>query len=448
MEVSSLYRLKNISIWVMTLTIAFTLSFATSASTVKAEEEDPLGINAEAAILLDAETGKILYAKNPDVVLGVASMSKMMTEYLLLEAIDEGKITWDQKVKINSYVHELSAAPELSNVGLTEGEEYTVEELYQAMAIHSGNAATVALAELMAGTETNFITLMNKKAEELQLGDYKFVNSSGLNNSSLLGNHPAGGADEENVMSARATAKLAYYLINDYPEVIETAKMPELQFRDGRTYKNFNWMLPGLIFEYEGVDGLKTGSTDFAGAGFTATAEKNGQRYIAVIMKAATKDERFTEMRKVLDYAFGNFTEEEIVEKGYQVKNQTSLPVTKGKADEVSIESKESISMVVKNGEKDQYKTVLTLDKDKLNEDGELTAPVKKGDKVGTLTIEPTEGEGLGFLTEDGQKQITVDVIATEDVEKANWFVLMMRGIGGFFGRLWDSASSAVKGIF
>lgn len=447
MEVSSLYRLKNISIWVMTLTIAFTLSFATSVSPVKAEE-DPLGITAEAAILLDADTGKILYAKNIDVVLGVASMSKMMTEYLLLEAIAEGKIKWDQKVKINAYVHQLSGAPDLSNVGLTEGEEYTVEELYQAMAIHSGNAATVALAELMAGSEKNFITLMNKKAEELQLEDYKFVNSSGLNNSSLLGNHPAGGADEENVMSARATAKLAYHLINDYPEVIETAKMPELQFRDGRTYKNFNWMLPGLIFEYAGVDGLKTGSTDFAGAGFTATAEKDGQRVIAVVMKAATKDERFTEMRKILDYAFGNFTEEEIVEKGYQVKGQKTLPVTKGKDDKVSIESEESISMVVKNGEKDQYKTVLKLDEDKLNEDGELTAPVKKGDKVGTLTIEPKEGEGLGFLTESGQKQITVDVIATEDVEKANWFVLMMRGVGGFFGNLWDSASSAVKGIF
>ncbi len=447
MEVSSLYRLKSFSIWVMTLTIAFTLSMAASVSPVKAEE-DPLGITAEAAILLDAETGKILYAKNPDVVLGVASMSKMMTEYLLLEAIDEGKIKWDQKVQINAYVHELSGAPGLSNVGLTEGEEYSVEELYQAMAIHSGNAATVALAELIAGSEKNFITLMNKKAEELQIEDYKFVNSSGLNNSSLLGNHPAGGADEENVMSARATAKLAYHLINDYPEVIETAKMPELQFRDGRTYKNFNWMLPGLVFEYAGVDGLKTGSTDFAGAGFTATAEKNGQRVIAVVMKAATKDERFTEMRKILDYAFGNFTNEEIVEQGYQVKGQKTLPVTKGKEDEVSIESKDSISMVVKNGEKDQYKTVLKIDEDKLNKDGELTAPVKKGDKVGTLTIEPVQGEGLGFLTEAGQKEITVDVIATEDVEKANWFVLMMRGVGGFFGNLWDSASTAVKGIF
>ena len=115
---------------------------------------------------------------------------------------------------------------------------------------------------------------MNKKAKEFGLEEYKFVNSSGLNNSDLLGNHPAGDADEENVMSAKATARLAYHLFNDYPEVIDTASKPVLKFRDGRDYKNFNWMLPGLVFEYQGVDGLKTGSTDFAGYGFTATAKK------------------------------------------------------------------------------------------------------------------------------------------------------------------------------
>lgn len=443
----NLFRKANfIVLWMSILFLSISAVF--SGATVAKAETDPLGLNAEAAILLDAKTGKILYAKNPDSILGVASMSKMMTEYLVLEAIDEGKITWDQKVNINSYVHQLSAAPDLSNVGLTEGEEYTVEELYQAMAIHSGNAATVALAELIAGSEKNFITLMNDKAEELNLKDYKFVNSSGLNNASLMGNHPAGGPDEENVMSARATAKLAFHLLKDYPEVLDTAKMPELVFRDGRTYKNFNWMLPGLIYEYEGVDGLKTGSTDFAGAAFTATAEKNGQRFISVVMKASTKDERFTETRKVLDYAFSNFTKETIVKKGYQVKGQKTLPVTKGKENQVAIETAEDISMVIKNGEKDKYETVITFDKKKLNEDGELTAPIKKGDKVGTLTIKANDDSDLGFLTEDGQKQVTVDVVATETVEKANWFVLTMRGIGGFFGGLWDSASSAVKGLF
>ncbi|WP_147536224.1 D-alanyl-D-alanine carboxypeptidase family protein [Bacillus marasmi] len=430
----------------------FFVSFASIATIVPNQasaEGDPLGINAEAAILLDAKTGKILYQKNPDAVLGVASMSKMMTEYLVLEAIHNKKITWDQKVMINEYVHNLSAAPGLSNVGLTQGEEYTVKELYEAMAIFSGNAATVALAETVAGTEKNFVALMNKKAGELGLKDFNFVNSSGLNNESLLGNIPAGGPTDENVMSARATAKLAYRLINDYPEVIQTAKTPKLNFeKDGKEYPNFNWMLPGLIFEYNGVDGLKTGSTDFAGYCFTATAERNDQRFISVVMKASSKDTRFTETRKILDYAFNNFGEEKVLPKHYQVKGQKTLPVIKGKGDSVKIHTKNAINIVMKNGDKDNYKAVLVLDKKKLTKNGELTAPVKKGDKVGYVTLESKNGEDLGFITGDASKGIKVDVIAAENVEKANGFVLMMRGIGGFFGDVWGSVSSTVKGWF
>jgi len=435
-------------LFVALFVVCFT-SVATLVPNNAKAESDPLGINAGAAILLDAKTGKVLYQKNPDAVLGVASMSKMMTEYMVLEAIHDKKISWDQKVMINEYVHKLSAAPGLSNVGLTQGEEYTVKELYQAMAIFSGNAATVALAETVAGTEKNFVALMNKKAKELGLNDYNFVNSSGLNNESLLGNIPAGGPKDENVMSARAVAKLAFHLINEYPEVIETASTPKLNFKkDGREYPNFNWMLPGLIFEYKGVDGLKTGSTDFAGYCFTATAERNGQRFISVVMKADSKDSRFTETRKVLDYAFNNFAEEEVLPKHYQVKGTKTLPVVKGKGDKVKIYTKDAINLVLKNGEKENYKAVLVLDKKKLTEDGELTAPVKKGDKIGYVTIESKTDDDLGFLYGKGDKTIKVDVIAAENVEKANGFVLMMRGIGGFFGDVWGSVSSAVAGWF
>ena len=428
---------------VLTLLVTFVFPFTNTT----AYAEDELGLSAEAAILIDAKSGKILYEKNSDKVLGVASMSKMMTEYLVLEAIKNGKIKWDQDVIIDEYVHKLSAAPGLSNIGLTQGETYTVKELYEAMAIFSGNAATVALAQVVGGSEKNFVSLMNKKAEELGLKDYKFVNSSGLNNSSLLGQHPAGDKNDENLMSAKATAKLAYHLIKDYPEVIDTAKKPELKFKDGRTYKNFNWMLPSLVAAYQGVDGLKTGSTDFAGNCFTATAERDGKRYITVVMKADSKMSRFSETKKVLDYAFTNFTTEEIVKKGYQIKGQKTLPVTKGKEKSVAIKTKDAINLVVKNNETEKLKTKLVLDKDKLDEDGNLVAPVKKGEKVGYLTLE-SEDNDLGFLTEEGQKNISVDVIAAETVEKSNWFVLTMRAIGGFFSDMWDSITDTVKGFF
>ena len=440
---------KKIALWITVLFMFVSASFSLLPNRTSAAENDSLGLNAEAAILIDAETGAILYEKNADVVLGVASMSKMMTEYLVLEAIKDGSISWDQKVMISEYIHNLSSPNMgLSNVGLTQGEQYTVKELYEAMAIFSANAATSALAEVVGGTEKGFVELMNKKAEELKLGEYKFVNSSGLNNSDLLGNHPAGNPDDENVMSAKATARLAYHLLNDFPEVIDTASKPVLKFRDGRDYKNFNYMLPGLVFQYPGVDGLKTGSTDFAGFGFTATAKKGDNRFITVVMKTSSKEERFTETRKLLDYAFGNYTKEEIVAKGTEIKGHKTLPVTKGKEDSVQIESADSIELAIKKGEEKNFKPVLKLDNKKLNDEGELTAPIKKGDKVGTLTVQPKEGEPIEFLTEDGVKSVTVDVIASEDVEKANWFVLSMRAVGGFFADIWGSVSSTVKGWF
>ena len=440
---------KKIALWITVLFMFVSASFSLLPNRTSAAENDSLGLNAEAAILVDAETGAILYEKNADVVLGVASMSKMMTEYLVLEAIKDGSISWDQKVMISEYIHNLSSPNMgLSNVGLTQGEQYTVKELYEAMAIFSANAATSALAEVVGGTEKGFVELMNKKAEELKLGEYKFVNSSGLNNSDLLGNHPAGNPDDENVMSAKATARLAYHLLKDFPEVIDTASKPVLKFRDGRDYKNFNYMLPGLVFQYPGVDGLKTGSTDFAGFGFTATAKKGDNRFITVVMKTSSKEERFTETRKLLDYAFSNYTKEEIVAKGTEIKGHKTLPVTKGKEDSVQIESADSIELAIKKGEEKNFEPVLKLDNKKLNDEGELTAPIKKGDKVGTLTVQPKEGEPIEFLTEDGVKTVTVDVIASEDVEKANWFVLSMRAVGGFFADIWGSVSSTVKGWF
>lgn len=426
----------------------------------KAHAEDLLNINADAAILVEAETGKVLYTKNADQVLGIASMTKMMTEYLLLEAVKEGRVKWDQEYAVTEYTWKVSQDGALSNVPLRRDGKYNIRELYQAMTIYSANAATIAIAETIAGSEANFVKMMNEKAEELGLKDYKFVNSSGLNNSDLKGYHSVGNEDEENVMSARATAKLASRLIKDFPEVLETASTPKMTFREGTEdqikMENWNWMLPGLVYGYEGVDGLKTGTTEFAGLCFTGTAMRNGTRYITVIMNAkdengssVNKKARFDETKKMFDFAFSNFSKEEIIPKGYEVKGKKTLPVIKGKEDKVKIKTKDSIQLVIKNGEKkNDYKSVLVLDKKKLNKKGELTAPIKKGEKVGTLTIESKNKENLDFLTEDGKNKIKVDVIATEDVEKANWFVLMMRGIGSFFGDVWGGISSTIKGWF
>lgn len=424
-----------------------------------------LDVNASGAILVDAETGMVLYEKNSETALGIASMTKMMTEYLLLEAVKEGKVKWDQEYIVSPELSKMSHDDSLSNVYLRVEAKYPVKDLYAAMAIESANAATMAIAEVVAGSEAKFVELMNQKAAELGLKTYKFVNSSGLNNRDILKHFPEviGEPDEENIMAAKDVATLAFRLLKDFPEVLDTSSIPEKIFAKGTedefVMDNWNWMLEGYKeiaedypnyqqFVYEGLDGLKTGSTPFAGYNFTGTAARNGQRYISVVMNTSSQSERFKETRKIMDYAFNNFTKKEIVPKHYQVKGKKTLPVTKGKEDQVKIYTKDAVNMVVKNDEKDNYKTVLTLDEKKVNKKGELTAPIKKGEKVGTLTIQPTNDGSLGFLTEKGKNKITVDVVAAEDVEKANWFVLMMRGIGGFFGDLWGGISSTVKGWF
>ncbi|SIS15038.1 D-alanyl-D-alanine carboxypeptidase family protein [Peribacillus simplex] len=439
--------MKKISKMTLIFTFVFVLvmsQFAYQPGEAVAES-DNLGLKAEAAIIIDGETGQIVYEKNADKVLGIASMSKMMTEYIIMESIENGKISWDQKVKINKYVHDLSKAPNLSNVGLTEGEDYTVKELYQAMAVYSGNAATVALAQLVSGSEKSFVKLMNEKAKELGLKHHKFVNASGLNNSDLLGQYPSGNEDSENIMTAKDTALLAYRLINDYPEVLKIASIPKLKFRDGKEYPNFNWMLPGLIFEYKGVDGLKTGSTDFAGYGHTGTVIRDGQRYITVVMKSTNKNERFADSTKLMNYAYATFKKEKVLPANYQVKGKETLSVVKGKEKNVKIQSEKAIELLVENGEKDNYKTDLVIDKNKLNDDGKLTAPIKKGEKLGYITVTPKKGEDYGYINGDPVK---VNVVAAESVEKANWFVLSMRAVGGFFGDVWSSVASTVKGWF
>lgn len=449
-------RLKKIIAFVMAFSLMFGL-FQLPKSALAAE--DILDVHADGAILVEASTGKVLYAKNADTALGIASMSKMMTEYILLESIKKGKVKWEQEYTPSDYVSKISHYTDLSNVPLRKDMKYKIKDLYRAMAIYSANAATIAIAETISGSETNFVKLMNEKAKELGLKDYKFVNSTGLNNADLKGMQPKGtGPTDENIMSARAAAKLASHLINDFPEVLKTASIPKAKFHAGPgediNMENWNWMLPTLVYgaKDNGVDGLKTGTTDFAGHCFTGTAKRNGMRVITVVLNATnaqgqgTKKARFDETKKMMDYAFANFSLKEIFPKEYKVKKHESLPVVKGKEKKVNIQTQKPIKMVIKNGEEKLYKPTFNIDKSKLNKSGELIAPVKKGEKVGTLTAEYSGKNDFGYL--DGQKYASVDVVTAEKVEKANWFVLMMRGVGGFFSDVWGGITSTVKGWF
>src|SRR5690606_9768041 len=360
-------------------------------------------------------------------------------------------ISWDTTTMISDYAYSISANNSFSGVGLRQNRDYTVRELYEAMAINSDNATTIALAELVAGSEGEFVKLMNQKGEEMGLPDFKFVNSTGLENSDLGDNYPEGtDPNGENLLSAKSAALLAYHIVNDYPEALEISRIPETEF-DGQTIRNYNWMLPHDAtylepFYYEGVDGLKTGYTELAEYCFTGTAIRNGERLISVVMKTGSEEERFQETAKLLDYGFNNFQQQELFPAGYQAKGESTLPVAKGKEDTVNVITNEAISIPVKANEEENYQLEFQFDESKLNEDGELVAPIKKGEVIGQATL-VYDGEGdYGYITGEGAK--TVDIVTEHAVEKANWFMLTLGAIGDFFTDLFTSAVDFVKGLF
>lgn len=421
----------------------------------QAQAEESLHIMAEAAILVDAESGKILYEKNAGKPLGVASMTKMMTEYLLFEAIEDGRIKWEQEYQVTDYAYQISQDMRLSNVPFRQDGSYTIKELYEAMAIFSANAATIGIAETIAGTESEFVRLMNDKAEEMGLEETTFVNSTGLSNSSLMDMHPEGTKKtDENMMPARSVAKLTKILLNDYPEVLDTTKVPVMMFREGTAdetrMENWNSMLPGLIYEYEGMDGLKTGSTDFAGYSFAGTAKREDTRLIAVVMGAVDNEgagsykARFDATRVLMDFGFGQFTTEEIIPAGYQFEGQETLPVENGVEEAVAVAVKEPVTMMIRTADKELYQPELLLD-DSIVQNGKLEAAVEKDAVIGTVKIAKADGTEYGYLSGSAKD---IEVATTESVERANWVSLSMRSAGGFLSSLWDDAGGFVKGLF
>ncbi|WP_242985911.1 serine hydrolase [Oceanobacillus zhaokaii] len=416
-----------------------------------AQAAGTLDLNAESAILVDAETGKVLYSKNADVALPPASMTKMMTEYLVLEAINNGDISWDTTTQISDYPYKVSANPSFSGIGLTQNKDYTVRDLYNAMAVFSDNGTTIALAELVSGSEAEFVKLMNQKAEEMSLPEAKFVNSTGIDNADLVGINPdLTDENGSNLLSAKSAALLAFHLINDYPEALDISKQTTVEF-EGYTVENLNWMLPHDAtnfkqYYYEGMDGLKTGHTILAGYTFTGTSERNGSRLISVVMKTASEDERFKETAKLMDYGYTQFQSTELFPKGYKLEGESAIPVAKGKEDTVEVSLNEGVTLPIDPDNADKYHIEYNIDKDKLNEDGELTAPIEKGEVVGTATVKFDGENDFGYIFPESES--TIELVTDDAVEKSNWFMLTLGAIGDFFANLFTASVDWIKGLF
>ncbi|MFV9511866.1 D-alanyl-D-alanine carboxypeptidase family protein [Tepidibacillus sp. LV47] len=402
-----------------------------------------LDIKAKSAILVDAISGKILYAQNPDEPLPPASMTKMMTEYLVEEAVAKGKIKWDDVVTASEYAHFLGKG-DGSKVGLAVGEQHTVKELTYAMTVGSANDATVALAEYIAGSETNFVQMMNEKAKELGMTNTHFATATGYPKKDLGKYAPA--IEGESVMSARDAAILAWHLIHDYPSSLEfnkTAKYTFMQGQNPRELKNYNFMVPGLIYGnlVQGVDGLKTGHTSAAGYNFTATAVQNGMRLISVVQGTASEKERFFQTKKLLDYGFGMYELVDLAKANESIKGYETTPIKNGKEKEVTAIIKNTFSVVVKKGEKELYKPIAVFNKN-------LEAPIKTEQKIGYVTYEYKGKEKYDYLNDEIKMKGNMDLIAKEEVEKAGAIRLFFRKIFSVIGGIFTGIVDGIKELF
>ncbi|WP_238188424.1 D-alanyl-D-alanine carboxypeptidase family protein [Paenibacillus sp. L3-i20] len=258
-------------------------------------------IHSAAAILIDASSGKVIYQKNADEAHPPASMSKMMTELIVLEGVLEGRLSWNDRVSASHYAAHIPG----TRMGLSQGDQLTVRELFDSMTIYSANDAAVALAEHIGGSEKAFVHLMNEKAARIGLSIKSvFGNASGLSKEDIASYHESA-HEQDTMMTAKDTAMLAGYLMGKFPEVLEVTSRGSVRVSTNKkSLSATNLMLENKPYEYVGNDGLKTGYTPNAGYCFTGTAKRDGKRLISVVMGADSKDTRFTETKKLYEMGF------------------------------------------------------------------------------------------------------------------------------------------------
>ena len=352
---------------------------------VPAAQAAPVTTNARSVALMEKETGTLIYAENEHEKLEPASVTKVMTLLLTMEAIDDGRLHYEDVLSASDHAASMGG----SQVYIKAGEQLSVEDLLKAVCLASGNDASVMLAEGIAGSEESFVERMNVRAAELGMNDTHFCNCTGL---------PA----EGHVTSAYDIALMSRELILNHPDIrrFTTIWMDSLRngaFQLANTNK--------LIRFYEGATGLKTGSTETAGNCLSGTAERDGMELIAAVMKAPTSADRFETAKNLLSYGFANYTLLDV----YPDEALPTIPVTMGKKDTVQpVFSEQNKLLLEKTKVSGVEKTLELADS--------VTAPVSEGQELGTLTV-----------TADGEVLAAIPLVAAEAVERLTYWDIVQK---------------------
>ena len=350
--------------------------FMMQSVAVFAEGNTDLGLNAKSAILMEESTGNILYESNPDERLPIASVTKVMTMLLIMEAVDSGKISLDDMVTVSENAMSYGG----STMFLETGEQLTVNDMLKGIAVASANDGCVAMAEHLAGSESAFVDMMNEKAKKLGMENTHFMNTNGLD-------------EEDHYSSARDVAIMSRELMK-HETIFNYTSIWMDTLRGGKfQLANTN----KLIRFYDGANGLKTGSTSKALCCLSAAAKRNDMQLIAVVLGAPTSAERFASAKSLLDYGFANYAVNTQITAGDEVQK---IAVEKGVDKEVGVVAGDSCSTLVKKGQEDNITKEIKIDET-------ITAPIEAGQKIGTMTI-----------SRDSEVIADIDLNASSAVEK------------------------------
>ena len=363
----------------------------------KIENKANLNLSVESAILIEEDTGTILYTKNEHTKLRPASVTKVMTLLLIMEALDEGKITLNDKVPCSAKANSMGG----SQIWLDQTEELTVHEMLKAICVVSANDCTVAMAEFLSGSEEAFVEKMNARAKELGMNDTTYKNSHGID-------------EEGHLTSAYDIAILSRELSKNHPKIHEYTKIWMDTLRDGKSQLvNTN----KLVRFYSGCTGLKTGSTSLAGFNLSATATRNDLKLIAVVMKGENTQKRFDDAKTLLDYGFANYSSKQLCKRGDIL---TKISIEKAKKKEAEIIIGEDKYALVGKGSGNEILTETIMQE-------KISAPLEYNDKVGEIVYKLNDEEIARVSLITNEKIDRKNVIDFNNEIVDLWFTLGRR---------------------
>lgn len=356
-------------------------------------------LQAKGAILMDSASGTVILEQNSNQRLPIASVTKVMTMLLIMESIESGKIRYEDYVTVSA--HAVSMGGSQLYLDQKESKKYTVKDMLKGIAIHSSNDATVAMAEMVAGSEGAFVAAMNDKAKELGLKDSNFLDCTGL-------------TDDGHYSSAYDMAVIARELINKYPQILEYTSIKRDKFGEGVRTKPMDLDNTNrLLGKYDGMLGLKTGFTNKAGHNLVGVAKKNGLQLISVVLGESNSDTRWAETIKLLDHGFANYETTVVNQKNEEAGE---VKVLKGLSTTVKGIYADDVTVLLKKGDKAKIVREIVW------QDG-ITAPIKAGQKLGEAVLKVDEKE-IG----------KAEIIAESDVQKASFIRLFFRMVMEWFG--------------